>query len=123
MPDGTEQALRFADVAQLLRNPLSMHLKGRSITLKWLTVNHRDLNPPGIVLVFDMNVLCSMRERQDLRNLSGLLFKHLKRGLGVKSCSAAVPGFDKRCGRLRRTESCLQRQRQGVAMQNLHMML
>lgn len=90
-PERTENALRFADVAQLLRDPPGVDLKGGSITLKWLTVNYRDLNPPGIVLVLDMNVLFSMRECQDPRNLSGLLFKHLKRGMGWKRCKASVP--------------------------------
>ncbi|HYT34377.1 MAG TPA: hypothetical protein VEL69_05030 [Ktedonobacteraceae bacterium] len=122
-PDRTEHAFRFADVAQLLRDPMGVDLKGSSITLKWLTVNHCDLNPPGIALVLDMNVLFSMSERQDLRNLSGLLLKNLKRGLGWKRCSAAVPGLDERCRRLRRAESCLQCQSQCVAMQDLHMML
>jgi hypothetical protein len=62
-PDRTEDAFRFTDVAQLLCDPLRVDLKGCPITLKWLTVNHRDLNPPGIIMVLDLNMLFSMSER------------------------------------------------------------
>lgn len=62
-PDRTENAFRFADVAQLLRDPLRVELKGRSIPLKWLTVNHHDLNLPGIILALGMHMRFSMGER------------------------------------------------------------
>ena len=43
-PDRTEHAFRFTNVVHLLCDLLGVDLKGCSIPLKWLTVNHCDLN-------------------------------------------------------------------------------
>jgi hypothetical protein len=62
-PGRTAYTFRLADQAQLLCNPLGVDLKGRSVSLKRLTVKPCDLNPPGITLLLDMNMLFSVRER------------------------------------------------------------
>jgi hypothetical protein len=63
-PDRVENAFRFADLAQLLHDPLRVAHKEYPIALRWLTrVNHRDLIPPDFIVALSMNVLCSMSER------------------------------------------------------------
>ena len=62
----------------MLCNPPGVKIKARPITLKWLTVSYGDLNQPGLILLLEVNVLFSKREREDFGNLSGLLIYEIK---------------------------------------------